>query len=604
MKKSIHSLVGKISSVFCFLNLSLVTVVIGIILIISTKVMCDEVSNYTGEILRHLSYQFNNYLEYSQEKLMSVYRTGGFTGSFSSSAFTPQEMLNLDRRLNQTLQGTGLYDKLLSDILIIGKNGYIYNTQERSNLKSGYIFEEQNWYRKFISESSVSNTHICLLSTHACDYYSPYHGIKDDEVFSMGMIIANKSGEYVGSLLADFDISEVEQLLKLGNYEQNGDIYLLDTNGNIVCQSSTLNSSGTHLEIPDDKKMNIYSSTSGCYFATINKIFSLISYQTTEFGWKIVYVVPFRSLMDHNEPLFRFAVFIFGVFIGINIVASKWAAMSINKPVNRLKSNIQKVDFRDMCLETETYDYDELNTIAQKFSTLLQKLNDLINKDYRAQIQINKLRLYSLQSQLNPHFLMNTLQLLQTEIICGNVIKANSIVVSISRLLHYSLYNTSDEVPIADEIGYVKRYLGLMSLKYEDTLHVEYDLDPNCDNYLTPKMILQPVIENCFTHGFSNSIDNASINISSKLSETGITFQIKDNGEGMTDIQLQNLTREVQSIKNDRSSIGVSNVHQRIQLIYGKSYGLSVISSKGQGTTVIISIPLLKDSHDTSGDRR
>ena len=459
MKKSIHSLVGKISSVFCFLNLSLVTVVIGIILIISTKVMCDEVSNYTGEILRHLSYQFNNYLEYSQEKLMSVYRTGGFTGSFSSSAFTPQEMLNLDRRLNQTLQGTGLYDKLLSDILIIGKNGYIYNTQERSNLKSGYIFEEQNWYRKFISESSVSNTHICLLSTHACDYYSPYHGIKDDEVFSMGMIIANKSGEYVGSLLADFDISEVEQLLKLGNYEQNGDIYLLDTNGNIVCQSR-----------PDDKKMNIYSSTSGCYFATINKIFSLISYQTTEFGWKIVYVVPFRSLMDHNEPLFRFAVFIFGVFIGINIVASKWAAMSINKPVNRLKSNIQKVDFRDMCLETETYDYDELNTIAQKFSTLLQKLNDLINKDYRAQIQINKLRLYSLQSQLNPHFLMNTLQLLQTEIICGNVIKANSIVVSISRLLHYSLYNTSDEVPIADEIGYVKRYLGLMSLKYESEL--------------------------------------------------------------------------------------------------------------------------------------
>lgn len=133
---------------------------------------------------------------------------------------------------------------------------------------------------------------------------------------------------------------------------------------------------------------------------------------------------------------------------------------------------------------------------------------------------------------------------------------------------------------------------------------MEYDLDPNCDNYLTPKMILQPVIENCFTHGFSNSIDNASINISSKLSETGITFQIKDNGEGMTDIQLQNLNRELQSIKNDRSSIGVSNVHQRIQLIYGKSYGLSVISSKGQGTTVIISIPLLKDSHDTSGDRR
>lgn len=561
--------------------------------------MCDEVSDYTGEILRHISYQFNNYLGYSLEKLLSVYRAGKFPGLMGQENYTPQEMLNLDRRLNESLQNTSLYDKLISDILIIGKNGYVYNTQERSNLQSGYPFEEQDWFKEYILSNTGDKNHICLIPAHPCDYYNPYHGTSDNEVFSMGMKITDKNGEYLGELLFNFNIQEVSELLNLGNYEHNGDIYLLDTKGNIIFQSSIFPVSGSSFEISEEKKAEIYNNHAGNFFTKIGGTFSLISYQTTNYDWKIVYIVPFNSLMNHNASLFRSVLLIFLAFIGVNFVASKWAAKSINEPVNRLESNIRKVDFRDMWLETSAYNYQELNTIAQRFNELLHEVNELINKEYKAQIQINKLRLYSLRHQLNPHFLMNTLQLLQTEIICGNERQANSIVVSISRLLQYSLYNASDEVPISDEIGYIKRYLGLMSLKYEGMLNIQYDLNPACNQYLTPKMILQPVIENCFTHGFKNSIDHAEIYISSTINEKGVTFIIRDNGEGMTEESSKNLCDSLSTSNENRANIGIANVHQRIQLIYGNSFGLSLKSAKWKGTVVSIKIPLLK-GHDDS----
>ena len=277
MKNINHSLAGKISNVFCTLNLVLVTIIIGIILCISTKVMCDEVSDYTGEILRHISYQFNNYLGYSLEKLLSVYRAGKFPGLMGQENYTPQEMLNLDRRLNESLQNTSLYDKLISDILIIGKNGYVYNTQERSNLQSGYPFEEQDWFKEYILSNTGDNNHICLIPAHPCDYYNPYHGTSDNEVFSMGMKITDKNGEYLGELLFNFNIQEVSELLNLGNYEHNGDIYLLDTKGNIIFQSSIFPVSGSSFEISEEKKAEIYNNHAGNFFTKIGGTFSLIT---------------------------------------------------------------------------------------------------------------------------------------------------------------------------------------------------------------------------------------------------------------------------------------------------------------------------------------
>lgn len=115
---------------------------------------------------------------------------------------------------------------------------------------------------------------------------------------------------------------------------------------------------------------------------------------------------------------------------------------------------------------------------------------------------LNKFRLYSLRSQINPHFLMNTLQLLQTEIVYGNIEVSNGIVVSLSRLLRYTLYNYEKEVRVTEELKYIREYLSLFIRKFDGALSVRYEVDEKAEDYYMPKLLLQPVVENCIEHGF------------------------------------------------------------------------------------------------------
>lgn len=589
------SLSFKILSLYLIFN-ALFVLFFGLsISYISSHTLQKEVGNYIQEIIEQVNYQINSSVNDAISKLISASSSASLPGLLNKNSYTVQDALLFDRRLDNVIKKSNIFNSEISDILVLGNNGYVYNINSRADLVPRYPFTETDWYKQAIDISD--NVYIHLLPIHETDYYTKYSSFTDVHSFtySISFALVNANRKPVGTIICNFNLGEIGNTLMSGNYEENGKIALLDHEGRIVSHSDN---TGINVFFPlqDKDKGTIYDNVAGSIKTTINKVPYLISYQTTKYGWKIIHYVPIRNLEKHNYPIYFSFLIAFVVCLILNIFAAIFISRSIQRPVQALVTNITNVDYKELTLVTSQYTYNELNQIADKFSILLNELNHLIQQDYLSQIQINKLKFYALRSQINPHFLMNTLQLLQTEIIYGKIESSNKLIISLSKLLRYTLYNYENEVIVKEEINYIVNYLDMFIKKYNGGLTVHYELDPNCDTLFMPKLILQPIVENCIKHGFHNNPHNSNIFISNKISKETLIFMITDDGTGLSEEQLSHVTASLDSEYVNENDIGLSNIHQRIQLKYGKQFGLTLYTNDYQGITILIKLPLLKEN--------
>ena len=190
---------------------------------------------------------------------------------------------------------------------------------------------------------------------------------------------------------------------------------------------------------------------------------------------------------------------------------------------------------------------------------------------------------------------MNTLQLLQTEIVYGNIEVSNSIVVSLSRMLRYTLYNYEKEVLVTEELNYIREYLSLFIRKFNGGLSVRYEIEDEIKRYYMPKLLLQPLIENCIEHGFSNNPSDNLITIAAKCMEEKVIFVVADDGVGMNAEQLSSLIANLSKTNIDDADIGIRNIHQRIRGSYGENYGVKIESQAGKGCRIFLTIPVIEE---------
>lgn len=559
---------------------------------VSGALLQKEVTNYTGEIIEQINSQFNSSLNDATSRLISASSSASFPGLLKNNVYDIRANLDFDRMLDSVIKKSNMFSSEISDILVLGSNGYVYNIGGRMDLVPNYSFVSTTWYQKAIDISN--NVYIHLLPIHKTDFYRNYadDGDTSSYTYSLSFAIVNSHRRAVGAIICNFDLEKVGDKLMSGNYEENGRIALLDESATIVSQS---NHHGINTSFPMSPaaQEKIYGTDFGSFTERIDNTDCLITFQTTKYNWKIVHYVPISTLQKHNYPIYY--SFLIGLLICffLNIIIAFFITKKIQKPVAQLVVNITNVDYEKLSLETSCYTYTELDQIAARFNTLLEDLRIFIDKDYLSQIQINKLKLYALRSQINPHFLMNTLQLLQTEIIYGNVDASNDIIVSLSRLLRYTLYNYENEVLVRDEMNYIRSYLKLFIKKYDNRLKVVYDIEQSCLALYMPKLILQPIIENCFKHAFHENPKDSLITVTCSISSDCLVFTVSDNGSGMTDEVLAQVEETLTSRQVNQHDIGLSNIHQRIRMRYGTKYGLSIASADKQGCVVTVILPLI-----------
>lgn len=248
-------------------------------------------------------------------------------------------------------------------------------------------------------------------------------------------------------------------------------------------------------------------------------------------------------------------------------------------------SNVSKNNFDQYVAVTGTY---ETKQIGNAFNSMLDELHEYVEQLMLSQKQQRHAELAALQQQINPHFLYNTLASIKFLVKQGGKEDSEAIINALISLLQNTIGNVNETITIEQELDNLKNYVLINQMRYGNRIQVNYFVELDCKHVQIPKLILQPFIENSFFHGF-NQKQEGTINVLIWRDNELLKCEVTDNGDGMSPIddKLPKTKRKQQLF----SGIGVRNVHERIQLIYGESYGVKITSKPGEGTKVLITIP-------------
>ncbi|MFW6308678.1 MAG: sensor histidine kinase, partial [bacterium] len=263
-------------------------------------------------------------------------------------------------------------------------------------------------------------------------------------------------------------------------------------------------------------------------------------------------------------------------------------------PINTILDKMNKVSKGNMKAKVNIDRDDEIGQLAQKFNEMVDNIDGLLEKVKKDQEEIRKMEFQSLQSQINPHFLYNSLDFINWMTQTEEYDVIEKMVIALSRFFRLSLNKGKAITTIKKEIEHVKNYLVIQELRYPDKFEYEIELDSRIYNNECIKLILQPVVENSLHHGLDELTEGGLIKIKGKKQNDKIHIEVCDNGCGFDVEKMEDYIRE-KNIKNIEG-YGLINVHKRIQLYYGKEYGLSFATGELGGACVSILLPANKKS--------
>ena len=557
----------------------------------SSSILEGEVASYVEKIMDQARINLDNQLTDVRSRMIRLTNDTAVQRCLNTANPTYSYTLPYEREISEVLREITVFKPHIQDILIIGNNGFIYNLNSRNNLVKGYDFRAQRWYQEAIQPEN--NIYVRMIGLHPQDYYNPRveKTASGKLTFSISMIIANNRREPTGAVICNFNLAALGNQLASSNYEESGRIALIDEDGVIVSQNGNTGI-GETLDLPSDALKTLSAQQEGSLTGFIGGREYLISFSTSDISrWKLISYIPLSEIHEHSRPIYASLLpFLLGLLI-VNVVIARLISLSIDKPVKALVEDVSQIDETRMEPIGTGYRYTELIQISEKFNDLLARLEVMIQRDYLSQLQLSRSRLSALQAQIQPHFLFNTLQLLQTEMLYRNFEAADDIIVSLSRLLRYAMENDQPSVPLAREIEYLRDYLALFTRKHAGQLEVRFSVNPAVEETQIPRLLLQPVVENCLKHAFQDNPKSAVIEISARGENGRLVIRIRDNGRGMSEERLDAVKESLSGPRLSEAGMGLNNVFSRLFIATKGDCRMDIQSREGEGTLIQLEVP-------------
>lgn len=284
-------------------------------------------------------------------------------------------------------------------------------------------------------------------------------------------------------------------------------------------------------------------------------------------------------------------VVVMGLLLFVTVRRSLKFGRSIAQPISDLCSRVQAIGDGDLTAKTpiQAQEY-EIQTLNDGFENMVGRLNQLIEQNRQEQISLRGAELALLQAQINPHFLYNTLDAIVWLIEMEKNDQAVEMVTSLSAFFRSSLSNGRDIISLREEEQHVRSYLEIQQVRYKDILEYRIEIDPELAGYEIPKLTLQPLVENALYHGIKLKRGQGHIVVTGVKQGEDICLTVQDNGAGMTEERLAQVRGAISN--KERVGFGVATVHERLQLLFGPAYGLTIDSKQGEGTRVCVKIPM------------
>ena len=299
-----------------------------------------------------------------------------------------------------------------------------------------------------------------------------------------------------------------------------------------------------------------------------------------------------QQYQDFFVNMIRFSVIAFALILILFLFLSYYIPLSITRPIRRLTQVTDQVAKGDLTVRSDVTGGVEAQVLSDSLNTMIDKINELLDQVKTEQIRLRKAEFELLQSQINPHFLYNTLDAIVWLAEAGEQKKVVKMVGSLSDFFRISLNQGQDILDVKEELQHVRSYLEIQQMRYQDILQYEICVPEELNHCQIPKITLQPLVENALYHGIKNKRGKGLIRIEGELDGEDCILRIVDNGRGMTPERLEQVREGIRNRKARETDIyGLYNVNERIRLNFGENYGITITSTYGEGTCVTVRLP-------------
>ncbi|MBV7271712.1 sensor histidine kinase [Clostridiaceae bacterium UIB06] len=498
---------------------------------------------------------------------------------------------NKSKNLEQSVFVSDFFDNLqksigaVNGVMVVSGAQVIYQKDKSGNasittipeIERSEIYQKATEYKGSVNFSGLYNSMVNFTTNRS----------KRKVIISSCAIVEEKSQKILGVLILELDASSFDALLpNEQNSLQSQYTFILDSNNKIIANNSSVNQDWVDII---NQKFN-----SGLYkfqMTSEGKEYYVCGQYNALTGWRTFSVILEDRIFPQSASLRSF-IMLFVVMstlcMSIIIIAISY---TMTKPLNRLSEAMKKAQSGDLSVNIENHKQDEIGQIIDSFNYLIRKINSLIREVYEQKIAQKNAEIKAMEAQINPHFLYNTLDSINWMLIEREAYDVSEIIISLGNLMRYSINKNNGISSIEDEKNNVLSYLLIQKNRLENRLDYEFYIPEELYNFVMPKLILQPLVENAILHGIEPKINGGKVTVLMYEKEGFIFIEVNDNGMGMDDCRLRYIKSYLNDDTEEVSNIGIKNVDRRIRLYFGDDFRLNVFSNNGQGTKCMIRIP-------------
>lgn len=404
--------------------------------------------------------------------------------------------------------------------------------------------------------------------------------------------LANPHGE-CSYIAIYFSESHLENMLRR-NLTGTDSVYYLINSRNSIITSSDKSLAGTYFKRYESIPEAVGSTEDFATTTILDEELYMGYREIDQTDWRLVSVIPVNSVFSEGQQVLLNTAALYLVFVALACVTALLLSGSLAKRLSLVVEKINQNREKNLVPFKDNSDKDEIGQLVFNYNAMVERINQLIEEQTETAEKLKVSEVRALQAQINPHFLYNMLDMINWLAQSGKQKEVSLAVQTLSKFYRLTLSKKNITIPIREELRHVELYVKLQNMRYEDKISFLIDVPDEILDFEIPKLILQPIVENSIQHGiFEKDSKKGTIVIMAWMDGADIVFVISDDGVGILPEKLPFILDGTYE-DGKGSNIGIYNTHLRLQLLYGREYGLSYESTPGRGTEVQVRLPAVE----------
>jgi len=410
------------------------------------------------------------------------------------------------------------------------------------------------------------------------------------DTFSISRLVKSDNGRILGAILIDANFQGVEAILRDVGLGEDANVVLKDADGRVMFSQNGRYLAELAGAEPDAKR-----------FKAGEEMLFVGTSVSESTGWSTSVLIPSGDISNSFLSVRTIILWMLVLFSLLAIFVTYWFSAGITRPIRKMQRMVRMVEAGNYDMRMDIRSTDEIGSLGRAFNKMSGEIKALIHEVYEHDLHQKEAELNNLKMQIRPHFLYNTLEAIRSLAEIHDNQDIAEMTASLGSILRYSIKTHEKLVLLDKEIEYIQQYINIHRIMTGDSIRIETDIESKVLRFYSIPLLFQPIIENAFQHGLYGKRRDGLLRIEGRLAGEELHFAVHDNGKGIDPATLDRLNRALDAPRSNEAAgigLGLSNVNQRIRIVFGETYGLSVASRPEGGTVVRVRIPILQHPGD------